>query len=75
MFYNIFSLIHIPEGNQLTISFIYLCQLSVTYSCHIVTKTWVNIDSGDGLLPDDTEPLFEPVLTHYQMCSVAFNWE
>ena len=31
--------------------------------------------SGNGLLPDATEPLPEPMLTKHQLCSVAFTWE
>ena len=29
------------------------------------TQIWVNIGQGDGLLPDDTKPLPEPVLTYH----------
>ena len=35
----------------------------------------VNVSSGNGLLPDGTKPLPEPVLTYHQMSSVAFTWE
>ena len=35
---------------------------------------WVNIGSGNDLLPDGTKPLPEPMLTH-QRCTVAFTWE
>ena len=28
-------------------------------------KIWVNIGSGNGLLPDGTKPLPEPMLTDY----------
>ena len=38
-------------------------------------KIWANIGSSNGLLPDGTKPLPEPVLTYYQRCSVAFTWE
>ena len=41
--------------------------------CHMATYIWVNIDSGNGLLPDSTKPLPEPMLIHYQRCSVAFT--
>ena len=27
---------------------------------------WVNTDSGNGLLPDSTKPLPEPILTYQQ---------
>ena len=32
----------------------------------------VNIGSGNGLLPDSTKPLPEPLLTNHQWGSVAF---
>ena len=32
----------------------------------MVTYIWVNIGSGNGLLPDGTKPLPEPMLTHHQ---------
>ena len=31
----------------------------------MATKIWVNIGSGNGLLPDGTEPLPEPMLTYH----------
>ena len=38
----------------------------------MVTKIWVNIGSGNGLLPDGTKPLPEPMLTYHQSGQVAF---
>ena len=35
---------------------------------------WVNIGSGNGLLPDGTKPLPEPMLTYHQWGLVAFIW-
>ena len=32
----------------------------------MVTKIWVNIGSGNGLVPDGTKPLPEPMLTNHQ---------
>ena len=32
----------------------------------MATDIWVNIGSGDDLLPDDTKPLPEPMLTYHQ---------
>ena len=29
----------------------------------MVTQIWVNIGSGNGLVPDGTKPLPEPILT------------
>ena len=34
-----------------------------------------NIGSGNGLLPDGTKPLPEPMLTYHQRGSVAYFWE
>ena len=36
-------------------------------------KIWVNIGSGNGLLPDGTKPLPEPMLTYHQQSRVTFN--
>ena len=35
---------------------------------HMVTQIWVNIGSGNGLLPDGTKPLPEPVLSYHHHC-------
>ena len=40
----------------------------------MATEIWVNIGSGNGLLPDGTKPLPEPVLTYHQSGPVAFTW-
>ena len=29
-------------------------------------EIWVKIGSGNGLLPDSTNPFFEPMLTYHQ---------
>ena len=34
----------------------------------------VHIVLGNGLLPDSTKPLHEPMLIYHQRCSVAFTW-
>ena len=34
--------------------------------CHIPTQIMVNIGSRNGLLPDSTKPLPEPMLTYHQ---------
>ena len=34
--------------------------------CHMATEIWVNIGSGNGLLPDGIKPLPEPTLTYHQ---------
>ena len=38
----------------------------------IAMETWVNIGLGNGLLPDGTKPLLEPVLTYHQSSPVTF---
>ena len=42
--------------------------------CHMVTKIWVNIDWGNGLLLDGTKALPEPTLTYHQWGSLVFTW-
>ena len=41
----------------------------------MATEIWVNIGSGNGLLPDGTKPLPEPMLTYHHWSLVAFTWE
>ena len=41
----------------------------------MATEIWVNIGSGNGLLPDGTKPLPEPMLTNDQWGVVAFTWK
>ena len=38
----------------------------------MATEIWVNIGSGNGLLPDGTKPLPEPMLTAHQWSPVTF---
>ena len=38
----------------------------------MLTYIWVNIGAGNGLLPDGTKPLPEPMPTHCQRDLVAF---
>ena len=37
-------------------------------------KISVNIGSGDGLLPDGTKPLPEPMLTYHKYIPVTITW-
>ena len=46
----------------------------VTYWGHMVTEIWINIGSGNGLLPDGTKPLPESMLTYNQWGIVALTW-
>ena len=39
----------------------------------MATWIWVNIGPGNGLLPDGTEPLPEPMLTYHQWLPVTFS--
>ena len=41
-------------------------KLIVAYWCHMAPEILVNIGSGNGLLPDGTKPLPEPMLTYHQ---------
>ena len=38
----------------------------------MATEIWVNIGSGNGLLPDGTKPLPKPMLTYHQWRPVTF---
>ena len=38
----------------------------------MTAEIWVNIGSGNGLLPDGTKPLPEPMLTDHQWSPVTF---
>ena len=38
--------------------------LIVAWWRHMATEIWVNIGSGNGLSPDGTKPLPEPMLTY-----------
>ena len=46
----------------------------VAWWCHMVTQIWVNIGSDNGLVPDGTKPLPEPMLTNHQGGLLAFTW-
>ena len=56
---------HLPGENELT-----HCGLVTPYD----DKDWVNNGSGNGLLPDGTKPLPEPMLT-YQHGLLTFIYE
>ena len=47
-------------------------QLIVAKWHHMVTEIWVNIGSGNGLLPDGTKPSSGAVLTDHQWSPVTF---
>ena len=55
-----------------------LCELQCyvlrnSWSRYVASDIWLNTASGNGLLPDGTEPLPEPMLTNHQWDSVAFT--
>ena len=41
----------------------------------MATSNWASIGSSNGLLPDGTKPLPEPIMTCHQRCSVVFTLE
>ena len=41
----------------------------------MVTYIWVNIGSGNGLVPYITKPSPEPMLIYHQWGPLAFKWE
>ena len=47
-------------------------QLIQVWWHHMATRSWVNIGSGNGLFPDGTKPLPEPMLTDHQWSPVTF---
>ena len=42
--------------------------------CHMVAYIWVNIGSCNGLLPEGTKPLPEPMFTFHQLSAVTPVW-
>ena len=46
---------------------------NISTHCGLVSVIWVNIGSGNGLLPDGGKPIPEPILIFYQRYSVAFT--
>ena len=43
-----------------------MSKTTVAWWHHRATEIWVNIGSGNGLLPDGTKPLPEPMLIYHQ---------
>ena len=54
--------------------FKWVSETPLSHCGHMVTQIWVNIGSDNGLLPDDTKPLPEPMLTNHQWGVMAFTW-
>ena len=40
-------------------------EITLLTHCGLVAENWVNIGSGNGLLPDGTKPLPEPMLIYH----------
>ena len=60
-------LIHVSTEVEVSnIGFITVHGLSECHITPIRWQIWVNIGSGNGLLPDGTKPLPEPMLTYHQ---------
>ena len=43
-----------------------ITKLTGAYWRHMATEIWVNIGSGNGLLPEGIKPLPDPMLTYHQ---------
>ena len=55
------------KGTRLYATLRFLFQPIEGKWCHVVTEIWVNIGSNNGLLPDSTKPLPEPMLPYHQI--------
>ena len=51
--------------SSLLMRLIHICA-TPSQGSHKATRNWVNIGSGNGLLPNGTKPLPEPMLTYHQ---------
>ena len=47
----------------------------LTHCGLVMSKIWVKIGSGNGLLPHGTKPLPEPMLIYHLLGPVIFIWE
>ena len=50
----------------ISILYTYINLLGPSDAIWLATEIWVNIGSGNGLLPDGTKPLPETMLTYHQ---------
>ena len=66
--YHILQQIPLPWGRYTVFSLVV-----VALWHHMVTLIWINIGSSNGLLPDGTRPLPEPVLVNHEWGSVALT--
>ena len=57
---------------RLFLLMIHLRPIPLTHWGVVTPENWVNIGSGNGLLPDGTKPLPEPMLTDHQWSPVTF---
>ena len=49
-------------------------QLIVAQWHHMASLNLVNVGLGNGLLPNGTKPLPEPMLIYHKMCSIVVTW-
>ena len=68
-----FPMTAVPYQVHITLHPLTHCGL-VTQSSDISSWILVNIGLGNGLLPDGTKPLPEPVLINHQWERLAFTW-
>ena len=52
--------------SPISITVIGIGNIILTHWGLVMPQIWVNIGSGNGLLPDGTKPLPEPMLTYHQ---------
>ena len=68
-----FTMTAVPYQVHITLHPLTHCGL-VTQSSDITSWILVNIGLGNGLLPDGTKPLTEPVLINHQWERLVFTW-
>ena len=68
-----FTMTVVPYQEYITLHPLTYCDL-VIQSSDITSWILVNIGLGNGLFPDGTKPLPEPILIYHQWECVAFTW-
>ena len=66
---------NIKHNDRLRTFTLWKVKIIVAYRHHMVTYICVNIGLDNGLVPDGTNPLPEPMLTCHHKCSVTLIWE
>ena len=67
------NICYLKPGTRSNVEDPYECVL--TYCGQVASLNLVNIGSGNGLLPDGTQPFPEPMFTDHWWGLVAFTWE